>query len=82
MQITTIGIDLATRKLRCGCRANQELKFDPRKLSRQDAAKPIPVAVWLLAGNICYVNAIVPVPVVMMPWPSPILGPVAAFPHW
>jgi hypothetical protein len=47
-----------------------------------DAPTTIPVAVWLPAGNICYVNAIVPVPVVMMPWPSPILGPVAAFPHW
>jgi hypothetical protein len=50
-----------------------------------DAPATIPVAVWLRAGNICYVNGLVPVgvvPVVIMPEPSPILDPVVGFPHW
>ena len=51
-----------------------------------DAPTTIPVAVWLPAGNICYVKGIMPVgevvPVVMMPLPPPILVPVVGFPHW
>jgi hypothetical protein len=51
-----------------------------------DVPTTFPVAVWLPAGNICYVNGIVPVheivPVVMMPEPSPILGLVVGFRHW
>lgn len=51
-----------------------------------DAPTTFPVAVWLPAGNICYVNGIMPVheivPVVMMPEPLPILVPVVGFRHW
>ncbi|MBA2586294.1 MAG: hypothetical protein H0U99_07405 [Chthoniobacterales bacterium] len=51
-----------------------------------DAPTTFPVAVWLPAGNICYVNGIMPIreviPVVMMPLPPPILVPVVGFPHW
>ncbi|PZR89900.1 MAG: hypothetical protein DLM68_05365 [Hyphomicrobiales bacterium] len=44
-----------------------------------DAPATFPIAVWLPAGNICYVNGIVQVPVVMMLEPSPIRGLVARF---
>lgn len=51
-----------------------------------DVPTTIPIAVWLPAGNICYVNGIMPVheivPVVMMPEPLPILVPVVGFRRW
>lgn len=51
-----------------------------------DAPNTFPVAVWLPAGNICYVNGIMPVheivPVVMMPEPLPIVVPVVGFRRW